>query len=69
MISQLPPASAAKSTITDPGFMAATISSVINVGAGRPGISAVVITMSTSLHCSMNSFISASMNSFDMTFA
>ena len=34
------------STITEPGFMACTISSVTSTGAARPGISAVVITMS-----------------------
>ncbi len=38
------------STITEPGLMPATISAVISVGAGRPGISAVVTTMSTSRH-------------------
>ncbi len=47
----LPPLAAAMSTITEPGFMPATISAVIRVGAGRPGISAVVMTMSTSRHC------------------
>ena len=40
------------STITLPDFMVATISSVISRGAGRPGISAVVMTMSTSGACS-----------------
>src|SRR5213593_4737316 len=43
---QLPPAGAAMSTITLPGFMLLTISSVTSTGAGRPGISAVVITTS-----------------------
>lgn len=47
---QLPPASAAKSTITLPGFIALTCSSVSNSGAGFPGIKAVVIIISTSLH-------------------
>ena len=42
----LPPCSTARSTITLPGFMDATISSVTSVGAGRPGIRAVVMTMS-----------------------
>lgn len=46
--SQLPPCSAARSTITLPGFMLCTISAVISLGAGLPGISAVVITMSAS---------------------
>jgi len=38
--SQLPPASAAKSTTTDPCFITASISLVINFGAGFPGIRA-----------------------------
>jgi hypothetical protein len=40
------------STITLPAFIEATIAAVISVGAGRPGISAVVMMMSTSLACS-----------------
>jgi hypothetical protein len=48
----LPPCAAAMSTITLPLFIEATISSVISRGAGRPGMSAVVITMSTSGTCS-----------------
>ena len=47
----LPPLAAAMSTTTLPGFIEATISSVSSRGAGRPGISAVVMTMSTSLAC------------------
>ena len=43
---QLPPCSAAMSTITEPGFIVCTIVSVTSRGAGRPGIRAVVITMS-----------------------
>ena len=35
--SQLPPVSAARSTITLPGFMPATIAAVTIFGAGRPG--------------------------------
>ena len=50
--STLPPLAAAMSTITEPGFIDATISAVIIRGAGRPGISAVVMMMSTSAHCS-----------------
>ena len=42
------PLPAAMSTITEPGFIALTISSVISIGAARPGISAVVMTMSAS---------------------
>jgi hypothetical protein len=34
------------STMTLPGFMEATIAAVMRSGAGRPGMSAVVITMS-----------------------
>ena len=40
------------STITLPALMDATISAVISRGAGLPGISAVVMMMSTSLACS-----------------
>ena len=61
--SQLPPCSAAKSTMTEPSFIDSTISLVINLGAGLPGIKAVVIIISTSLACSKNKAISASMNS------
>ena len=44
--SQLPPVSAARSTITEPARIARTASAVISFGAGRPGIAAVVITAS-----------------------
>ena len=44
----LPPWPAAMSTITLPGFMLATSAAVISLGAGRPGMSAVVMMMSTS---------------------
>ena len=44
--SQLPPASPARSTITEPGFMPSTASAVTSRGAGRPGTSAVVMTTS-----------------------
>ncbi len=50
--STLPPLDAARSTMTEPGFMDATISAVISRGAGRPGMRAVVMMMSTSLACS-----------------
>src|SRR3569833_3443627 len=43
---QLPPCSAARSTITEHGFIVLTISSLTSTGAGRPGISAVVMTKS-----------------------
>ena len=53
---QLPPCSAGRSTITEPGFIVLTISSVTSTGAGRPGISAVVMTMSCFLIvCAINS--------------
>ena len=39
----------------------------MSLGAGRPGMSAVVITMSHSAHCCANSSISAAMNSGDIS--
>ncbi len=44
--SQLPPVSAAISTITEPGCILATVSAMISFGAARPGTSAVVMTTS-----------------------
>ena len=38
--------------ITEPGRIEATISLLISRGAGRPGINAVVMTMSCFLMCS-----------------
>jgi hypothetical protein len=52
--SQLPPASPARSTITDPGFMPCTAASVTSLGAGRPGTRAVVITTSKPLIASVS---------------
>ena len=49
VISQLPPRSAARSRITEPGAIPFTMSSVTSTGAFFPGITAVVIT--TSLSC------------------
>ena len=46
--STFPPWPAAMSTMTLPGFIDATSAAVMSRGAGRPGMSAVVITMSTS---------------------
>src|SRR5688572_1433642 len=43
---QLPPCSTARSTITDPGLMCFSVSSRTRTGAGRPGMSAVVMMMS-----------------------
>ncbi len=42
----LPPAPAARSTITEPDFIVLIISSSTRIGALRPGISAVVMMMS-----------------------
>ncbi len=44
--SQLPPVSAARSTITEPARIRRTISAVTRMGALRPGMAAVVITTS-----------------------
>ena len=49
--SQLPPCSAAMSTMTLPGFMLLTISAVMSFGAGLPRIRAVVMMMSASWAC------------------
>ncbi len=48
--------------MTEPRFIERTISSVISTGAGRFGISAVVMMMSTSRACAAKSAISAAMN-------
>lgn len=85
VVSTLPPASAARSTITLPGFIDKTwsykkdayvdiihssnilgvyfITFKINKGAFFPGIKAVDIMISTSLHCFANKACSASINS------
>ena len=44
--STLPPCSAARSTITEPGAIPATMSALISTGAFLPGTSAVVMTTS-----------------------
>ena len=67
--SQFPPVSAAKSTITDPYFMFSTNSFDNNFGAGLPGISAVVIIISTSLAYFKNNANSASKYSFPISLA
>ena len=41
--------------MTEPGFMLLTMSSLTSTGALRPGISAVVMTMSCFLMCSATS--------------
>lgn len=60
---QFPPASAARSTITDPLRINPTISSVIVIGAFLPGIRAVVMMMSTSAAYFLNSSAYALRNS------
>ena len=67
--SQFPPCSAAISTMTLPVFIDSTMSAVMSFGAGLPGMSAVVMMMSTSVACLAKSAISALMNSGLMTFA
>lgn len=62
VVSMLPPDSAARSTTTEPGFMTSIMSLVMSLGAGLPGMRAVVMTMSTSAHCCLNSRISACMH-------
>ena len=42
---------------------------LMSFGAGLPGINAVEMRISTSLHCLANKAISASMNSLDITLA
>ena len=51
--STLPPASTARSTMTEPGASSATIALVSSTGAWRPGISAVQITMSVRFSASV----------------
>ena len=50
--SQLPPVSAARSTMTLPGFIPSTIAALTIFGAGRPGTAAVQTIASTPLRCS-----------------
>ena len=50
--SQLPPVSAARSTITLPGFIPATIAALMIFGAGRPGTAAVQTITSMFFKCS-----------------
>lgn len=67
--SQLPPVSAAKSTIIDPYFIFSTNSLESNFGAGLLGIKAVVIMISTSLAYFINKANSASKYSFPISLA
>ena len=55
--------------MTEPGFINATCSSVIRVGAFLPGIRAVVTIISTSLAYYANNSISAAINSGDISLA
>ncbi len=41
--------------MTEPGFMLSTMARVMRRGAGRPGMSAVVMTMSWFLMCAATS--------------
>ena len=49
--------------------MTATMSAVMSLGAGLPGMSAVVTMMSTSAACALNSAISAAMKAGDISLA
>mmetsp|Transcript_19589 Transcript_19589/g.26566 ORF Transcript_19589/g.26566 Transcript_19589/m.26566 type:complete len:224 (+) Transcript_19589:2107-2778(+) len=69
VVSMLPPVSAARSTVTDPGFMTSTMSFVISTGALRPGMRAVPMMISTSSHCFFSIFAAASNHSGDISFA
>ena len=53
--SQFPPCSAARSTITEPLRMVATMPASMSRGAGRPGTRAAPITMSWRLSSEANS--------------
>ena len=67
--SQLPPASAAMSTTTEPGFMPITISLVSRIGAGRPWMRAVVMTTSAWAACLPSSSRCRRRKSSDCSFA
>ena len=65
----MPPADAARSTVTEPAFILPTISSVTMTGAFLPGMSAVVMTMSTSSHCLVSISRAAACHSADISLA
>ena len=67
--STLPPRSTARSTITEPGFIDSTIDFEMSFGAGRPGMSAVVITMSCLAMCAATSAACLAWYSFDISLA
>mmetsp|Transcript_54734 Transcript_54734/g.155708 ORF Transcript_54734/g.155708 Transcript_54734/m.155708 type:complete len:262 (-) Transcript_54734:328-1113(-) len=66
---QLPPPTAARSMMTEPGFIIPTISSVMSSGDFRPGIAAVVMAMSHSLRCNANVSRCTRWNSCELSFA
>ena len=55
--------------MTLPGFMLSTIAFENSLGAGLPGMSAVVMMMSTSLHCFANSYACAAWYAALISFA
>ena len=55
--------------MTEPGRIEATISLEMRRGAGRPGISAVVMTMSCFLMCSATSAACLAWYSLDISLA
>ena len=55
--------------MTDPGFIERTMSAVMSFGAGRPGIAAVVITMSFSFTAFARSSTSLRCASSESSFA
>ncbi len=67
--SQLPPPSAARSTMTAPGFMLRTISPVSSLGANTPPMSAVVITTSDCATCAASSSRCLALSSSDSSLA
>ena len=67
--STLPPFCAARSTITEPRRILATVSALTSVGAGRFGISAVVMTMSASATASVSIACSAALYPSLISFA
>ena len=67
--STLPPVSAARSTMTEPGLIVGIISLVMSTGALRPGIAAVVMMMSFSRAAFARSSTSLRCASSDSSFA
>ena len=67
--SQLPPPSAARSTMTEPGCMLRTMSAVMSLGANTPPMSAVVITTSDWAHCAASSSRCRALSASDSSLA